>query len=92
MLNDKTILVTGGTGNFSKKFVKTVFEKYPPVSEAPRVAHNPIEPYSLVDKLIECFKEGEVIVGGNGTAFLLPFQVGKVKNNKDIFGTQVMAL
>ena len=63
-------------------FCKKLKEKYPPVSEAPRVAHNPIEPYYFVDKLIECFNEGEVIVGGNGTAFLLPFQVGKVKNNQ----------
>lgn len=63
-------------------FCKKLKEKYPPVSEAPRVVHNPIEPYYFVDKLIECFNEGEVIVGGNGTAFLLPFQVGKVKNNQ----------
>ena len=63
-------------------FCKKLKEKYPPVSEAPRVAHNPIEPYYFVDKLIECFNEEEVIVGGNGTAFLLPFQVGKVKNNQ----------
>ena len=27
MLNNKTILVTGGTGSFGKKFIKTVFEK-----------------------------------------------------------------
>lgn len=31
MLNNKTILVTGGTGSFGKKFIKTVFEKYPDV-------------------------------------------------------------
>lgn len=30
MLNDKTILVTGGTGSFGKKFIKTVFERYEP--------------------------------------------------------------
>jgi len=30
MLNNKTILVTGGTGSFGKKFIKTVFEKYEP--------------------------------------------------------------
>lgn len=31
MLNNKTILITGGTGSFGKKFIKTVFEKYPEV-------------------------------------------------------------
>jgi len=30
MLNNKTILVTGGTGSFGKKFIKTVFERYEP--------------------------------------------------------------
>ena len=30
MLNDKNILVTGGTGSFGKKFIATVFDKYKP--------------------------------------------------------------
>lgn len=30
MLNDNVILVTGGTGSFGKKFIKTVFKKYEP--------------------------------------------------------------
>jgi len=29
-LNNKTILVTGGTGSFGKKFIETVFKKYQP--------------------------------------------------------------
>jgi UDP-N-acetylglucosamine 4,6-dehydratase len=28
MLNDKAILITGGTGSFGKKFIKTVLERY----------------------------------------------------------------
>tara|TARA_B100000315_G_scaffold199984_1_gene192019 strand:+ start:1534 stop:2556 length:1023 start_codon:yes stop_codon:yes gene_type:complete len=30
MLNDRSILVTGGTGSFGKKFIKTIFERYNP--------------------------------------------------------------
>jgi UDP-N-acetylglucosamine 4,6-dehydratase/5-epimerase len=30
MLNDKTILVTGGTGSFGKRFTQRIFEKYRP--------------------------------------------------------------
>jgi UDP-N-acetylglucosamine 4,6-dehydratase (inverting) len=30
MLNDATILITGGTGSFGKRFVKKVFEEYSP--------------------------------------------------------------
>ena len=33
MLSNKTLLVTGGTGSFGKKFIKTVFEKYPDVKK-----------------------------------------------------------
>jgi UDP-N-acetylglucosamine 4,6-dehydratase (inverting) len=30
MLNGKTVLVTGGTGSFGKKFIKTIFSNYDP--------------------------------------------------------------
>jgi UDP-N-acetylglucosamine 4,6-dehydratase/5-epimerase len=31
MLNDKSILITGGTGSFGKAFVRTVLDKYPDI-------------------------------------------------------------
>ena len=30
MLDDKSILITGGTGSFGKRFIKTVFDRYKP--------------------------------------------------------------
>ena len=30
MLNDKTILITGGTGSFGKKFLEMIFARYNP--------------------------------------------------------------
>ncbi|MDH4095999.1 MAG: polysaccharide biosynthesis protein, partial [Betaproteobacteria bacterium] len=30
MLNDKSILVTGGTGSFGRQFVRTVLQRYKP--------------------------------------------------------------
>ena len=33
MLNNKSVLVTGGTGSFGKQFIKTVFKKYPDVKK-----------------------------------------------------------
>ena len=30
MLNNKSILVTGGTGSFGKKFIETVLDRYKP--------------------------------------------------------------
>ena len=65
-----------------KKFCHNLKQKYPPLTEAKRVEHNPIEPYYFIEKLIEQFREDEVVVGSNGSAFLIPFQVGKVKKNQ----------
>jgi FlaA1/EpsC-like NDP-sugar epimerase len=31
MLNNKTVLITGGTGSFGKQFVKTILSTYPDV-------------------------------------------------------------
>ena len=56
--------------------------KYPPVSEAPRVWDNPIEPYYFIETLIKNFDKNALIVGWNGTAFLLPFQVWQVKEGQ----------
>lgn len=33
MLNYKTVLITGGTGSFGKKFIETILEKYPAVKK-----------------------------------------------------------
>jgi len=63
-------------------FCAELKKKYPPLSEANRVGDSPIEPYKFINTLTKCLDENEVIVGGNGTAFLLPFQVGEVKKNQ----------
>jgi UDP-N-acetylglucosamine 4,6-dehydratase/5-epimerase len=33
MLNNKTVLITGGTGSFGKKFIETILERYPAVNK-----------------------------------------------------------
>ena len=33
MLNDKTILITGGTGSFGKMFTKTLLKDYPEIKK-----------------------------------------------------------
>lgn len=63
-------------------FCQNLKKKYPPLSEAQRVGHNPIEPYYFIQKLTEHFSNDEIVIGSNGSAFLIPFQVGKVKKNQ----------
>lgn len=64
------------------QFCKRLKTKYPALTEAPRVEHNPIEPYYFIHELSKCFSKDEIVIGGNGTAFLLPFQVGVVKEGQ----------
>ncbi|MGL0817294.1 SDR family NAD(P)-dependent oxidoreductase, partial [Vibrio vulnificus] len=33
MLNNKTVLITGGTGSFGKQFIKTILTRYPDVKK-----------------------------------------------------------
>ena len=33
MLNNKTVLITGGTGSFGKQFIKTILSRYPKVKK-----------------------------------------------------------
>lgn len=33
MLNNKKVLITGGTGSFGKQFIKTILERYQDVSK-----------------------------------------------------------
>lgn len=64
------------------KWCQELKAKYSPISEAERIAHNPIEPYYFTHKLLTYFKDDELVVCGNGSAFILPFQTGIVKKNQ----------
>ena len=33
MLNNKTVLITGGSGSFGKKFIEIILKKYPKVKK-----------------------------------------------------------
>lgn len=47
MLNDKSILITGGTGSFGKEFVKTVFERYPKVKRVVIYSRDELKQYEM---------------------------------------------
>ncbi len=64
------------------RFCGVVKNRYTPISEANRGKNKPIEPYCFINEMTKSFKDDEVIIGGNGSAFLLPFQVGEVKKNQ----------
>lgn len=47
MLNGKSILITGGTGSFGKKFVQTVFERYPDVKRVVVFSRDELKQYEM---------------------------------------------
>lgn len=47
MLNGKSILVTGGTGSFGKKFIETVFKKYPAVRRVVVYSRDELKQYEM---------------------------------------------
>ncbi|MDD4975387.1 MAG: UDP-N-acetylglucosamine 4,6-dehydratase (inverting) [Bacteriovorax sp.] len=47
MLNGKRILVTGGTGSFGKKFIETVFKKFPDVKRVVVYSRDELKQYEM---------------------------------------------
>lgn len=50
MLNGKKILITGGTGSFGKKFIETVFKKYPDVKRVVVYSRDELKQYEMAQQ------------------------------------------
>ncbi len=50
MLNHKSILITGGTGSFGKKFIETILERYPQVKKIIIFSRDELKQYELKQK------------------------------------------
>ena len=50
MLNNKTILITGGTGSFGKKFVETILRDYPQVKKIIIYSRDELKQFELKQK------------------------------------------
>jgi UDP-N-acetylglucosamine 4,6-dehydratase (inverting) len=50
MLNNKSILITGGTGTFGKAFVKTIFERCPEVKRLVVFSRDELKQYEMSQK------------------------------------------
>lgn len=47
MLNNKSVLITGGTGSFGKKFVETILERYPEVKRIVIYSRDELKQFEL---------------------------------------------
>jgi len=50
MLNNKSVLITGGTGSFGKKFIETILERYPRVKKIAIYSRGELKQYNLQQK------------------------------------------
>jgi len=66
---------------FSRKLVS----RYPVVTEKQREPKVPINPYHFLDVLIRKLKPDDIIVCGDGTACVVPFQVADIKRGQRLF-------
>lgn len=53
MLNNKSILITGGTGSFGKMFVKTILERYPEVTRLVVYSRDELKQYEMAQEYPE---------------------------------------
>lgn len=53
MLNEKSVLITGGTGSFGKKFVETILERYPKVKRIVIYSRDELKQFELKQKYQE---------------------------------------
>ena len=53
MLNNKTVLITGGTGSFGKKFVETILRDYPNVKKIIIYSRDELKQFELKQKYPE---------------------------------------
>jgi len=59
--------------------------RYPVVLPRYRSANGPINPYHFIDVLFRCLADDDVVVCGNGTACVVPFQVAFIKKGQRLF-------
>ena len=53
MLNNKTVLITGGTGSFGKKIVETILRDYPNVKKIIIYSRDELKQFELKQKYPE---------------------------------------
>ena len=72
MLNGKSVLITGGTGSFGKKFVETILNRYPEVKRIVIYSRDELKQFELKQKypertiILNCAFLSEMSGMGNG--------------------------
>lgn len=65
-------------------WLRTLPERFPSVSKEQRVAPR-LNPYALVERVFEHLRADDIIVCGNASACILPFQAGRLQAGQRMF-------
>ena len=64
---------------------RRLVELYPPVREDQRTPRPPINPYHFVERLFEHLAADDVVVCGNASATIIPFQAARLQRGQRLF-------
>ena len=70
MLNNKSVLITGGTGSFGKKFVETILRDYPQVKKIIIYSRDELKQFELKQIAVLCC--WRLPMHGNYPSLMLP--------------------
>lgn len=66
-------------------FVRGLNERFDPRHEHPRRDGVPLNPYRLVDRIFQNLRPNDVVVCGNASACILPFQMARLQRGNRLF-------
>jgi acetolactate synthase I/II/III large subunit len=64
---------------------RRLVDRYPPLRSEQRTEHPPINPYHFVERLFENLAADDVVVCGNASATIVPFQVARLQRGQRMF-------
>jgi acetolactate synthase-1/2/3 large subunit len=64
---------------------KEIGREYAVNKEHKQESNSPLNPYIVVDKIFNGMRDDDIVVCGNASACILPFQIGTIKKNQRLF-------
>jgi len=68
-----------------QNWCRQICDKYPSAGEHQQMAAGPLNPYTVVAEIFRQLRDDDVVVCGNASACILPFQVGLLRAGQRMF-------
>lgn len=67
------------------EWCQKIGDKYNASNEHRQIPNHPLNPYVMVDRIFKQMRHDDIVVTGNASACILPFQVGMLQKNQRMF-------